>query len=74
MFKVLNSEDLLRRISTGLLFATAAIVGAAAAAGMTPQQWLGAMTASVGSFSLVLMVRYWPGKTETDAAETGNDR
>ncbi len=60
---MITSKELVEYATAALVVMSGAAAGHYAAEGMTMVQWAGAATAVMGSVTLAVAVRVWPGKT-----------
>jgi len=59
---MITSKELIEYASAGLVLMCGATAGHYAAEGMTMVQWAGAVSAVLGSVTVAVAVRVWPGK------------
>ncbi len=60
MFKLLTVGVVSEYMSCAAVIVVSTLVGACAAQGMTPAQWLGGLSAVVGAIAWAVIVRAWP--------------
>lgn len=58
----ITQKDLAEYGTAALVFVTGALTGHYAAEGMNAVQWMGAVTAVLGSVAVAVAVRVWPPK------------